>query len=332
MAIITTQGFDLQGNDPIDLKLIKDDNDQMKAIPVSTRYLGLEVYCKKEKTSYRLEDGLDDSNWKKQVRDGFSIIDYVYTSSGKDDAKKPVILNDEGKIDDSMLSPKDMAHYFPLDGSKALTKDLNAGNNKLTNIANATDIQDAVSFNQLQEYVNSAVIRISEEFSNSVLDLKNFHGILPIECLPTEFINKSITSKTWESDIKLTLKGHVIGAVKVNGGADIEMDTYVKNDSHKHTSNTVNIGFQIIKVDLESWDMTNNKIKYIDTSRFEVDIKKIIAVEVYIRNDSIEVYEKFYDGITFDYSSNSIILQYSGNNTDYKETINRGWLTIIYTT
>ena len=48
-------------------------------------------------------------------------------------------------------------NLLPLDGSRAMTGSLNMGNHKITNVANGTNANDAVNFNQL----NTSTIQAS---------------------------------------------------------------------------------------------------------------------------------------------------------------------------
>lgn len=92
----------------------------------------------------------------------YEISDHINTSTGVPDAGKPIVLDAAGKIDNTMIDATAIDHgqlsglldddhtqYILVDGTRAFTSDQSMGNNKLTNLANASAAADAVPLGQL---------------------------------------------------------------------------------------------------------------------------------------------------------------------------------------
>ena len=92
----------------------------------------------------------------------FEEADHIDTSAGAGDAGKPIVLNSNGKIDNSMIEASlidhgslsgllddDHTQYILVDGTRAFSSDQSMGGNNLTNLADATAAGDAVPLGQL---------------------------------------------------------------------------------------------------------------------------------------------------------------------------------------
>lgn len=243
MAIPTPQGFDLQGQEPLETKtnrptLISRDN-----ITLTTRYEGLTVYVVETHTSYRLENGVGNINWIEQI---FAPAPFISISTGVSDAGKPVLLNSLGKIDSSMLTASDLTLYYLLDGTRSLTGDMNVNGNKLTNISPGVSASDAVVVSQLSGFVPSGGTatnssNLGGQDASYYLNYANFIGTINNANLPTT-INSNITGNAatattageWTIARLLTLSGGVSGAVNIKGNAAMSMFTIVADNSHNH--------------------------------------------------------------------------------------------------
>ena len=97
----------------------------------------------------------------------FEESDFINTSAGVGDAGKPIVLDAAGKISNSMIDASVIDHgslsglldddhtiYILVDGTRAFTSDQSMGNNKLTNLADATVSTDAVPLGQLDSTLN----------------------------------------------------------------------------------------------------------------------------------------------------------------------------------
>ena len=92
----------------------------------------------------------------------FEESDFINSSAGVADAGKPIVLDAAGKISNSMIDASVIDHgslsglldddhtqYILVDGTRAFSSDQSMGNNKLTNLADATVATDAVPLGQL---------------------------------------------------------------------------------------------------------------------------------------------------------------------------------------
>ncbi len=63
MAITTPQGIDLQAGEPLDLKIVKQNESERLSISEVTRYDGLAVYEVDTHRTYQLQGGVEDTFW-----------------------------------------------------------------------------------------------------------------------------------------------------------------------------------------------------------------------------------------------------------------------------
>lgn len=105
---------------------------------------------------------VDTEGFYTESAGAFEISDFIDTSAGAGDAGKPIVLDAGGQIDSSMinagaidhgsltgLGDDDHVQYILVDGTRAFSSDQSMGNNKLTNLADATVSTDAVPLGQL---------------------------------------------------------------------------------------------------------------------------------------------------------------------------------------
>lgn len=151
--ITTPQGFDLQGQEPLEGKTVQQDATARIAITTATKYDGLSVYQVDTKKVHQWQGTPSAGAWVELVLDGFPTSNFINTSAGVGDAGKPIILDAAGKIDTSMLSASDLSLYYLLDGTRPLTGVMDAGANKLTNIGVGSLSGDAVAYQQLSGYL-----------------------------------------------------------------------------------------------------------------------------------------------------------------------------------
>ena len=351
MALPIIQGFDVQAPESIDSKTIKINIQERDNIPIPVRYLGLTVYCIEEQKSYRLQVGITNFHWVEQKTDGFSTTDFIYSSSGEVDAFKPVSLNRLGKIDPSMLSSGDLSLYYQLDGTVPLTGNMDAGGFRLTNVSAAKYPNDVVVLSQLDGYMSKSDTANDSQLLNGqshgfYLNCSNFTDELPAECLPKKIASDtsgkadySTYADEWKEGRELSLTGSVKGKVNIKGDVDMSLFTVVTNDSHKHTSSTVNLGFKIQKINIGGWNIVTEISKSIQTDLYSIDINKVVDVAVYIKNDVNNLYNKLNHedaDITINISSGNIDIDIlNGSQLDrdnYSNTdIDRGWLVVTYT-
>ena len=344
--ITTPQGFDLQGQEPLELKTKRDDLTGRNAITLATRYEGLTVYVVAERKNYQLKDGITNLDWSEVVDDGFAVSEFISSSSGVADAGKPIVLDATGKIHASMLSASDLSLYYLLDGSRQLTGALNAGTFKLVNIANGTNAQDAVAFNQLSGYLpingkaddselldgldSSYFLNASNLNSGTIPDAR-----FPIN-IPGNITGSSATTDEWTTARTLTLNGAVAGSVSIKGNANMSMFTVVLasnvssgnsafNKNFGTTSGTVARGDHThggtVKdaIEINAWDMNSTASFTINNAftGYAADAIRSINV-VIIGDDDLTTYPLEYYDITSDITAGSCYI--NQNNVHLERT------------
>jgi len=88
----------------------------------------------------------------------FEQSDFINTSTGATDAGKPIVLDADGKIDDTMIDASGIDHgglaglgdddhtqYILVDGSRAFTGNIDAGNHFVVNVTDPVNDQDAAT-------------------------------------------------------------------------------------------------------------------------------------------------------------------------------------------
>ena len=105
MSITIPRGVDLQYPEPIDRRYSKDTLQDRDAITKVTRYLGLSVYVVSEKKSYQLVQNTDTWEELPTFLTIYNKDEFISTSAGSVDKFKPILLNESGRIDSSMVDP-----------------------------------------------------------------------------------------------------------------------------------------------------------------------------------------------------------------------------------
>ncbi len=363
--ITTPQGFDLQGQEPLEGKSVQVDAASRVAITTATKYDGLTVYQVDTNKNWQWHGTPAAGAWVEEVRDGYSTSSFINVSAGVGDAGKPIILDATGKIDLTMLSASDLSLYYLLDGTRPLTGVMDAGTNKLSNIAVGSVSGDAVAFQQLSDYllITGTAADSSLLGGNNAayyLNASNINaGVIGDAYLPatitsdiTGNANTANSSAQWTTQRLLTLQGDVSGSVFVQGNSNMVMTTIVADDSHSHTDATIDVGFNTVKINIGTWNMQSFPGKTVDITSLSIPLGNIISITAYI----------FPNGVTsaaLNLEASFIGTQASGDtglfggnvtiplinnlvnlyrviggyfqSTSYNDTItNRGWLTIIY--
>jgi hypothetical protein len=88
----------------------------------------------------------------------YEVSDFINVSAGTADAGKPIILDADGKIDDSMIDASGIDHgslsglgdddhtqYILVDGSRAFTGNIDAGSHLVVNVTDPVNAQDAAT-------------------------------------------------------------------------------------------------------------------------------------------------------------------------------------------
>lgn len=101
--------------------------------------------------------------------ESFESSDFISTSAGSADAGKPIVLDASGQLDPSLIDFGDIDHgslsgladddhtqYILVDGSRAFTGDVDAGSNKLVNVANGVLATDGINKSQLDAAIAEA--------------------------------------------------------------------------------------------------------------------------------------------------------------------------------
>jgi hypothetical protein len=90
----------------------------------------------------------------------YEVSDFINVSTGSADAGKPIVLDSDGKIDDSMIDASGIDHgelaglgdddhtqYILVDGTRAFTGNVNLGDHLIVNVTDPTNPQDAATKN-----------------------------------------------------------------------------------------------------------------------------------------------------------------------------------------
>ena len=294
--ITTPQGFDLQGQEPLEGKTVQLNAASRVAITTATKYDGLTVYQVDTRKTWQFQGTPAAGSWIELVFNGFPTTIFISTSAGATDAGKPIILDATGKIDASMLSASDLSLYYLLDGTRPLTGNMLAGGNKIKGLAIGVVSGDSVAYQQLADYLpigataaNSA--QLSSQPASYYLNANNINaGIIDDSYLPAT-ISSDITGNAatagacaaWTNPINITLAGDATSPpTPIQGTSNITIYTTINGSSHTHnvsqitgtsdvfdrdfgtTAGTVaegdhtHSGIENVSVEIGSWDMDTN--------------------------------------------------------------------------
>ena len=260
--ITTPQGFDLQGQEPLEGKTVQPDAASRIAITTATTYDGLTVYQSDMNKTYQWQGTPAAGAWLELILDGYPTTSFINVSAGAVDSGKPIVLDATGKIDTSMLSASDLSLYYLLDGTRPLTGTMNADGNTITGLPVSAGATEAVRQSELSAYLltsgtaanstlfggnNAAYYTNASNLSTGTLD----NGLLPAimtgltSVTATTFIGNltgnadtattADSAAIWTTARSITLTGDVTGTVAgVDGSANIEIATTSTPASHTH--------------------------------------------------------------------------------------------------
>lgn len=238
--ITTPQGFDLQGQEPLEGKTVQANEAARLAITTATKYDGLTVYQVDTTKTWQWQGTPVAGAWVQAVLDGFATTNFVNTSAGVGDAGKPIILDATGKIDATMLSASDLSLYYLLDGTRPLTGVMDAGAFKLANLGVGTVSGDAVAYQQLSSYLLTSGTAadstlLGGQTASYYRNASNINaGTIADTYLPASISSNitgnaatSTTAGEWTTARLLTLTGGATGVVSIKGNAAMALATTV---------------------------------------------------------------------------------------------------------